>query len=67
MNKAVYTVSSVQCFWAGAILRPYTLQLALAVALLIASSVLIWLVFVRAGWTDQRMDRRTDRWTDRPT
>ena len=37
-NKAVYTASSVACFWAGAVTRPYTLQQALAESLLIASS-----------------------------
>ena len=38
INKAVYTASSVACFWAGAVTRPYTLQQVLAVSLLIASS-----------------------------
>ena len=37
-NKAVYTASSVACFWAGAVIRLYTLLRALAVSLLIASS-----------------------------
>ncbi len=36
-NKAVYMASSVACFWAGAVTRPYTLQGALAVSSLIAS------------------------------
>ena len=38
LNKAVYTATSVACFWAGAVTRPYTLQQALAESLLIASS-----------------------------
>ena len=37
-NKAVYTASSVACFWARAVTRLYTLQWALAVSSLIASS-----------------------------
>ena len=38
LNKAVYTASSVACFWAGAVTRPYTLTGALAVPLLITYS-----------------------------
>jgi len=74
VNKAVYTASSVACFWAGAVTRLYTLQRVLAVSLLIASSAEKTLLYYFSSFllerdrpTDGQTDQPTDRPTDQPT
>ena len=58
MNKAVYTASSVACFWAGAVtLLPPSLKQSFR-----ADSARF-----RTSGTDRRTDRRTDGPTDRVT
>jgi len=66
VNKAVYTASSVACFWAGAVTRLYTLQRVLAVSLLIASSAEKTLLYYFGLFLLER-DRPTDGQTDQPT